>query len=311
MNSNRKKSYICIMLYNRRKILLALIEAIGKELTAIQIQKYLFLYTREQQYKSYDFIPYYYGCFSFQANQDISSLTKSGYLEMSEQDSSTIIKLVKKENYRSMLDMFEQQILRKIIKDYGNMSQTDLIRYTYTHYPYYATKSTIAKDILTTEELAKIEKQKRKFEDPVLFTIGYEGISLETYINKLIINDIHVLCDVRKNAYSQKYGFSKSQLEKACKGVGIQYIHIPQLGIDSEQRQDLKSQKDYNNLFDLYEKTTLKENQQYLHYVREIIDANKRIALTCFEARPEQCHRSRVAKHLMLLPNVNYEQKHL
>lgn len=299
------------MLYNRRKILLALIEAIGKELTAIQIQKYLFLYTREQQYKSYDFIPYYYGCFSFQANQDISSLTKSGYLEMSEQDSSTIIKLVKKENYRSMLDMFEQQILRKIIKDYGNMSQTDLIRYTYTHYPYYATKSTIAKDILTTEELAKIEKQKRKFEDPVLFTIGYEGISLETYINKLIINDIHVLCDVRKNAYSQKYGFSKSQLEKACKGVGIQYIHIPQLGIDSEQRQELKSQKDYNNLFDLYEKTTLKENQQYLHYVREIIDANKRIALTCFEARPEQCHRSRVAKHLMLLPNVNYEQKHL
>lgn len=311
MNNNRKKSYICIMLYNRRKILLALIEAIGKELTAIQIQKYLFLYTREQQYKSYDFIPYYYGCFSFQANQDISSLTKSGYLEMSEQDSSTIIKLVKKENYRSMLDMFEQQILRKIIKDYGNMSQTDLIRYTYTHYPYYATKSTIAKDILTTEELAKIEKQKRKFEDPVLFTIGYEGISLETYINKLIINDIHVLCDVRKNAYSQKYGFSKSQLEKACKGVGIQYIHIPQLGINSEQRQDLKSQKDYNNLFDLYEKTTLKENQQYLHYVREIIDANKRIALTCFEARPEQCHRSRVAKHLMLLPNVNYEQKHL
>lgn len=299
------------MLYNRRKILLALIEAIGKELTAIQIQKYLFLYTREQQYKSYDFIPYYYGCFSFQANQDISSLTKSGYLEMLDQDSSTIIKLVKKENYRSMLDMFEQQILRKIIKDYGNMSQTDLIRYTYTHYPYYATKSTIAKDILTTEEFAKIEKQKRKFEDPVLFTIGYEGISLETYINKLIINDIHVLCDVRKNAYSQKYGFSKSQLEKACKGVGIQYIHIPQLGIDSEQRQDLKSQKDYNNLFDLYEKTTLKENQQYLHYVREIIDANKRVALTCFEARPEQCHRSRVAKHLMLLPNVNYEQKHL
>lgn len=299
------------MLYNRRKILLALIEAIGKELTAIQIQKYLFLYTREQQYKSYDFIPYYYGCFSFQANQDISSLTKSGYLEMLDQDSSTIIKLVKKENYRSMLDMFEQQILRKIIKDYGNMSQTDLIRYTYTHYPYYATKSTIAKDILTTEEFAKIEKQKRKFEDPVLFTIGYEGISLETYINKLIINDIHVLCDVRKNAYSQKYGFSKSQLEKACKGVGIQYIHIPQLGIDSEQRQDLKSQKDYDNLFDLYEKTTLKENQQYLHYVREIIDANKRVALTCFEARPEQCHRSRVAKHLMLLPNVNYEQKHL
>ncbi|MCS2389053.1 DUF488 domain-containing protein [Bacteroides thetaiotaomicron] len=62
-----------------------------------------------------------------------------------------------------------------------------------------------------------------------------------------------MLCDVRKNAYSQKYGFSKGQLEKACTGVGIKYIHIPQLGIESEQRQDLKSQKDYEILFESYE----------------------------------------------------------
>ncbi|WP_200885350.1 DUF488 family protein [Jejuia pallidilutea] len=62
----------------------------------------------------------------------------------------------------------------------------------------------------------------RSFENDItLFTIGYEGISLEHYLNKLIRNNIKLLCDVRKNALSMKYGFSKSQLKNACEGVCI------------------------------------------------------------------------------------------
>ena len=207
--------------------------------------------------------------------------------------------------------MFEQQMLKDLKSEFGKMNQNDLIKYTYIRYPFFATKSIIAKSLLNEQELASIEKQKRTYSSPQLFTIGYEGISLETYINKLIINDVRILCDVRKNAISQKYGFSKSQLEKACKGVGIHYIHIPQLGINSDQRQDLNTQRDYDILFDLYEKTTIKENQQSLLYIRSLIDKEQRIALTCFEANPKQCHRSRVAKHLMLLPNIDYDLKHL
>lgn len=165
--------------------------------------------------------------------------------------------------------------------------------------------------MLNEEELAVIDKQKRTFTEPQLFTIGYEGRSLEKYINILLVNDVHILCDVRKNAYSQKYGFSKSQLEKACTGVGIKYIHIPQLGIESEQRQDLKSQKDYEILFESYEKSTLKENWDYLLYVRELIDTEKRVALTCFEESHKQCHRGRVAKYLMQLPDITYTLRHL
>ena len=290
---------------------MSLIETFGGHLSAKQLQKYLFLLTRKQTEKSYDFIPYYYGCFSFQANQDIAILSKLGYLSIIEDQNGRLIQLQRKENYILMLDMFEQQILRDLKKEFGKMNQNDLIRYTYVRYPFFATKSIIAKSLLNEQELANIEKQKKTYSSPQLFTIGYEGISLEKYINKLIIYDVHILCDVRKNAISQKYGFSKNQLEKACKGVGIKYIHIPQLGINSDQRQDLKSQKDYDILFDLYEKTTIKENQQSLLYIRNLIDKEKRIALTCFEADPKQCHRSRVAKHLMLFPNIDYDLKHL
>ena len=35
--------------------------------------------------------------------------------------------------------------------------------------------------------------------------------------------------DVRKNVYSQKYGFSKSQLNAISRGFGISYLHIPKV----------------------------------------------------------------------------------
>ena len=40
--------------------------------------------------------------------------------------------------------------------------------------------------MLNEEELAVIDKQKRTFTEPQLFTIGYEGRSLEKYINILL-----------------------------------------------------------------------------------------------------------------------------
>ena len=123
----------------------------------------------------------------------------------------------------------------------------------------------------------------------------------------MILKDVHVLCDVRKNAFSQKYGFSKSQLQKACEGVGIRYVHIPELGIESEQRQDLRSQADYDLLFDRYEKTVLQFQATYLGQIKELVDTYQRVALTCFEKNPLQCHRSRVAKHVMLLPGVKFK----
>jgi len=297
------------MLYYRRKILLALLEIFAGQLTAKSLQKYLFLFTRLQAVKAFDFIPYRYGCFSFQANQDLSTMEKYGYLEIVEELNGRLISLKQTGEYLSLLNMFDRNALLDIKAELGTLSQAELIRHTYQKYPYFAINSSIAHDLLTEEEFALVKKQRQTFTEPQLFSIGYEGITLETYINKLIINDVHVLCDVRKNAYSQKYGFSKSQLQTACTGVGIRYVHVPELGIESEKRHDLRSQADYDLLFDRYEKTTLINNQSALLKVKVIIDTNKRVALTCFEKNPLQCHRSRVANALMQLPDINYTLK--
>jgi len=297
------------MLYYRRKIVLALIQVFGGSLTAKSLQKYLFLLSREQVKKSFDFIPYKYGCFSFQANQDLSTMAKYGYISIEEGEHGRFIKLNSSDSFIELLETEDKRALLDIKERFGTFSQKELIGYTYRHYPYYAINSSIADVLLSKEELIAVAKQKREFTEPRLFSIGYEGISLESYINKLIINDVHVLCDVRKNAFSQKYGFSKSQLKTACEGVGIQYIHIPKLGIDSELRQELKTQADYDRLFDQYEATTIRNNLEALLYLKSILESEKRVAVTCFEKNPAQCHRSRVAKALLQLPNIDCELK--
>jgi len=179
-----------------------------------------------------------------------------------------------------------------------------LIKHTYLNYPFWAINSTILNDLLSKEECEKVLEQKKLSVEHTLFTIGYEGISLEMYINKLILNDIKVLCDVRKNSYSQKWGFSKATLKDACEKVGIKFIHIRDLGIESSERQELNELSDYKRLFNIYEATTLVDNNKSLLELAGIVSLNNRVALTCFEKDVQMCHRGVIASQLMKLNSL-------
>ena len=294
------------MMYYRRKVELALLGRFGGELSAKQFQKLLFLFTRKQDVKSYDFVPFRYGCYSFQASQDLHVLDKQGFVSIIDSPNGHNIFLIDKTDFYSTLTIFDANALDDTFREFSGMTQDELIRYTYLNYPFYATKSSVLERILSCEEIEVVKRLERHSDAPMLFTIGYEGLSLEKYVDRLIVNDVHVLCDVRKNAYSQKYGFSKAQLSMACEGVGIHYVHMPGLGIEPDKRRSLETQADYDVLFDEYEKTTLVDNFKYVLDIRSIIENDKRVALTCFEADPLQCHRLRVANALMGLDNKEY-----
>jgi uncharacterized protein (DUF488 family) len=123
-----------------------------------------------------------------------------------------------------------------------------------------------------------------------LFTIGYEGISIEAFINTLIHNDIRLLCDVRKNPLSRKFGFSKGKLEHITGRVGIKYVHIPELGIESDKRTSLETIEDYKRLFSDYAEM-LPNLTPLIERVYALLHSEVRIALMCYEKKPEMCHR--------------------
>lgn len=83
-----------------------------------------------------------------------------------------------------------------------------------------------------------------------------------------------------------KYGFSKSTLNRCCESLGIQYIHLPDVGIDSSQRQELNDQKDYDKLFEVYKRENISHTVPTQQQILDLLIKNKGIALTCFEVEP-------------------------
>lgn len=294
------------MMFYRQKILLALIEAFGGKLNKLDLQKYLFLFTQKcQANKSYDFVPYKFGCFSFQSYADRRNLTDAGHLIITDDWQ------LKNSGYLNMVTKGDKQKIINFKKYYENLHGDDLVRAIYREYPYYAINSEIAERLLDVQELQNIHRAKPNNATPCFFTIGYEGSSFEGYLNRLIQNNIKLLCDVRKNPLSRKYGFSRLTLADTLQRLGIAYMHMPELGIVSEKRQELHTQADYNQLFDEYEETILLHAQQSLDTLEHLLKQHGRIAITCFEATSCMCHRGRVAKALTQRQNWQYTVQHI
>jgi uncharacterized protein (DUF488 family) len=294
-------------MFYRRKIILALLQLFDGELDKIRLQKLLFLFTQKQTKPVYGFIPYKFGCYSFSAYADMTAMVKRCLLIEDEKS------FQKKDptDYLKQLKPADLKLLQEIKTNYGKMSANALMKHTYINFPFYAIKSEVVENILTKEELEIVNKAKPKGNKTVLFTIGYEGVSLEEYLVSLIKNDVKVLVDVRNNPLSMKYGFNKSQLKKYCASLGIEYVHIPELGIESDQRQELNTQSDYDKLFAAYRKNNLSKTTQYQNEILKLLKHHKRIALTCFEANICQCHRKHLAEAIEALPDFNYEVKHI
>jgi hypothetical protein len=294
-------------MYYRRKILLALLETFDNKLEKICFQKLLMLVTKQQLKPNFYFVPYKFGCFSFQANADLTTMTKYNLVKV---EGNIWIK-TDNEKYILSLKENDRRAIRNIKIQYGSKNADELIKSTYIKFPYLAIKSIIAKEKLSQEEYQKVIEAQPKSDKTILYTIGYEGLSLEEYLNKLILNNIKVLCDVRKNSVSMKYGFSKSQLQRACEGVGIEYIHVPELGIDSDKRQELNTQADYDDLFTSYRSDILQKNIRLQENLLLLLKEKERIALTCFESNIYQCHRKHLADAIVKLPGFNYQLIHI
>lgn len=284
------------MLYDRQRHLLALLDALGGSASHTDFQKLLFLYTREcETTPSYDFVPYKFGSFSFTSYADKRRMIDDGLL--AEDDHTWILtpagQLAARNSHVSPL------AVARFCRQYPQRGDA-LIAETYRRFPQMATRSEIIGRLkLDTQTQIRITEARPPYRSPGLLTIGYEGRSLEAYLNRLLAESVTLLCDVRRNPLSRKYGFSRSTLSKACEGIGIRYEHLPELGIASHKRQSLETQADYDALFAEYERQSLPRQSATLAKIKAwIMGEKQRVALTCFELHPHQCHRHCVAEAL-------------
>lgn len=126
-----------------------------------------------------------------------------------------------------------------------------------------------------------------------LITLGYEGLSLRSFLRELQRSHVQKVVDVRELPLSRKRGFSKTALSSALDSADIRYEHVRALGCPREIRARYKRDRDwttYRTGFEHYLAT-------HLDAVASIVQSTKRerICLVCFEADFRLCHRSLVA----------------
>jgi uncharacterized protein (DUF488 family) len=284
------------MLFGRQRLLLALVDVLGGDVGGVDFQKLLFLYCQEEAAPTYEFVPYRYGGFSFSSYADKRRLIERGLLENEER----AWRLTEAGRAAAQVAPSTKEQMGRFARRHARLRGDALVAEAYRRHPYYATRSEMAERVLTGDAaaLAAVRAARPTVGKPGVCTVGYEGCSLEGYLNQLIRDGVTLLCDVRRNPLSRKYGFSKQTLAKVCEGVGLRYEHLPDLGIASEDRRGLKVQADYDALFAVYERETLPRQGTALAKIRAWVEDGQRVALTCFERLPEQCHRHCVAAAL-------------
>jgi len=292
--------------YYRRKVLLSLVEAFGGVLRRTECLKLLFIFCEQTKKNHYDFFPYKYGGFSFLVYEDKERLTELGFLK-----NTASLQLCTPQSFLEQLKLEDRLILQSMSARLTNLRGKALIRQVYLDYPHFACRSEILTSVLSQEEVEKVGLWWNKDLSKALFTIGYEGLTIDAYLNKLISNNINALVDVRWNPNSMKYGFSKAKLRYYVEQAGLRYYHIPDLGIPSSLRKKLETPEDYFSLLQYYQSEILPKQTMAIERIKALLSEHTRIALTCFEANYRFCHRHKITQYLASTPDFNAKVVHL
>jgi uncharacterized protein (DUF488 family) len=129
-----------------------------------------------------------------------------------------------------------------------------------------------------------------------LFTLGYQQRTLDEFVSILVESHIDVLVDVRETAWSHKPGFSKSSLQAALVGRGIEYIHADFAGNPKWLRANADSHRECLDWYSWYLGEFAEIVPAFEQLLAQHLRQGKRVCVTCFERHADDCHRAILAK---------------
>lgn len=163
-----------------------------------------------------------------------------------------------------------------------------------TRNPGVLTVSTVCRALnITVDELLRSPEAAKLQEATMthgIVSAGYQGRTIESFVEALQEAGVSTVADVRLNAISRKSGFSKTRLREALTSAGIDYVHLRSLGNAKENRKPFwdgrldEGRRNYRNTLETAEAKGALRQLGAL--------ANKQVvALLCFEGDIQSCHR--------------------
>jgi uncharacterized protein (DUF488 family) len=127
-----------------------------------------------------------------------------------------------------------------------------------------------------------------------IYSVGYEGFTLDALVERLATARVTVLVDVRLNPVSRRPGFSRRKLEGALATAGIAYVHEKPLGNPPDNRDSFR----YGDAED----GRARMRSILSNGAGEALDrvvalaSEQRIAVLCVERDHTRCHRGVVVE---------------
>jgi uncharacterized protein (DUF488 family) len=238
----------------------------------------------------YEFVPYHHGPFSFGLYRELESLKRDGYIEWGERFSLSPRTKRLSQGQIERLCSAQADAVAFVVSRYGRRSRPSLLRDVYQRYPWYSIKSELREFL--PDDLPELPHR-----DLGVYTVGYEGKSVDEFFNGLLAAGMAGILDVRANPVSRKYGFAKRSMSRIAENLGLAYHHLPELGIAGDHRASLSDFESYQRLLDKYERTMLPERTIHVRQATNLL-RSRPLALLCMEKDVRCCHRGRLADRI-------------
>ena len=281
----------------RQRSVLWIIKNFGRDIEKIRLVKLAFLVSWEmadcQQSSLYSFVPYLYGPFSFTLYHEMDALKQNGWIV--EDKSSYRINSDPSQEIKLLPKDFEYR-LYQTLKPYLRMDADELTSFIYKKFPWFTIKSVKRRASLI-----------RPIAKPRIYTIGYEKLMVDRFLNLLMKAGIWRIIDVRANPVARRYGFHKKTLNSLCSKLDIDYIHFPKLGIPGSWRAEIGDKTRLKELFEKYTKEILTENSSEVQKIAQLmIDTPS--AIMCLEEDPTLCHRSYLGRQVAAMTELPHRE---
>jgi uncharacterized protein (DUF488 family) len=272
---------------SRQRAILRLLHNEGGSINRLRLVKLAFLLSRDPaapRTAVYDFVPYKRGPFSFTLYHDLRSLQRDGWVMEGEHD---IMTAEAPDLEIAFLDRDVLALIDHISEAQRPFSTPTLVDSVYRAYPWFTLNSEVIRKRAVTRPVAI----------PAVYTVGYEGITVDCLLDLLLRKGMRRLIDVRCNPIARRYGFHKETLRRLCADLDIDYLHMAALGVPSAWRAELSDEASYTRLFERYDNEILPAQAMAVDKAGSLI-SEMPSALMCMEANHHCCHRSRLGAEI-------------
>lgn len=152
----------------------------------------------------------------------------------------------------------------------------------------------ISLDLLASTVEQSIHEEPERV--PRAVSLGYEGLTAGELVKAAQEASVQLVADVRLNPISRKAGLSKTKLANALAAAGIDYVHYRSLGNPKDNREffwEGNAHVGRQRLRDRFSDQSWRDIEELRNATK-----TKTVAVLCFEADEERCHRRLILDEL-------------